>query len=426
MKKYRKGRSPSELIRKPDRWDDQFFMDVARLNDASTNSLFNTVRFEFPDYYAEFSERWADACRKKSIEEYENCQKEIARYTATAASEIESRPVEWIYNPYIPRGKLTLIAANPGVGKTFLMCYISARVSRGQPIFKKETGLATITEGQNYLGGEPGKVLYITAEDGAADTIRPRLEWCGADLTKVYIKECETESITFSGDTFRDMVEKLKPDMVICDPFQSFFSEKVDINAPNKTRAQLFPVIQLAKDVDAAIVLICHLNKDRQGGIITRVLGSMDIVGCCRSFLAVGNVPGKKNTRLKFISQEKSSLARAGRTYQFLLDPDRGGVDIIGESDLKFDDYTALERAMRKNSGVKTEEAKQFLMDQLQTGPKPFKDLLKAAAEKNITEWALRNAASEMGIVIERKGFPATSVWGLPQPSPIGTSTKTK
>ena len=406
-----------QIVRKPEQWNDSFFNSVVRFDQKVQNLLRGIVHVELPDY----KDRFKDEIIKADLRRLEE---EKAALTVPAASAVKSKPVSWLYKPYIPRGKVTLIAANPGTGKTFLMCYIAARVSTGREIFPQAAytmDLNTLHEykgtGMSYGGSGAGNALYITAEDGASDTIRPRLEWCGANLDRVFIKSCESESLTYSGEEFRKLVTNQKYDLIICDPFQSFFSEKADINAPNKTRAQLFPVIRLAEETGAAIVLVCHLNKDRQGGIITRVLGSMDIVGACRSFLAVGNVPGKTKG-LKFISHEKSSLAQRGDTYLFELDPENGGIITRGGSDLSFDDYTALERAYRKKSGEKTEAAKQFLTEQMPKGSRPYKELLEAAKEIGLSRWSLEKAAEDIGIIKKRGGFAGGSVWYLPGHDP--------
>ena len=414
-----------KLIRDPSKWDDDFFQSAAELPDKNTKTLLSIVRRELPGHVQDFEKSLFDAFANADSEKL---LKNIQKYNVPSAASISPQEVKWIFKPYIPRGKLTLIAANPGTGKTFLMCYVAAAVSTGKAIFKRATlidGAPAFTDGMDYSGEKPGRVLYITAEDGAADTLRPRLEWCGADLKRVYIRECETDSLTFSSRDFREIVETVRPDLVICDPFQAFFSSRTDLNRANETRAQLFPVIKLAAETGAAIVLICHLNKDRQGGIISRVLGSMDIVGACRSFLAVGNVPGKP-VGLKFISHEKSSLARHGKTYLFTLDPTAGGVLVQGETDLSFDDYAAIERAARKKSGEKTDTAKQFIVDNMPNGSRPYRDLLQLATDNGITEWSLKKAGEDLHIIKKRSGFPSVSVWYLPGHDPESQTAQYK
>lgn len=398
-------------IQDPEQWNEDFFQSVVTLSEKGSldlNALKGIVRRELPNRQQDFIDGYTEAKTNSYIEHL----KKTSLAAIPTAESITAKDPDWIYKPFIPRGKLTLIAANPGVGKTYLMTYISARVSTGRPIFE-----GRFIEGSEYRGVNPGRVLYITAEDGAADTIVPRLQWCGADLKRIHVKECESEGLTYSSAEFRDMITLLKPDLVIADPFQAFFTEKADINAPNKTRAQLFPVIRLADETNAAIVLVCHLNKNKQGDIITRVLGSMDIVGCCRSMLAVGNVPGKAEG-LKFISHEKSSLAKAGETYLFRLDPSDGGVRIEGTTSLTFDDYAAMERSKRKRSGDATDSAKQFLMEQMREGSKPYKELKELAKVDGISEWALKTAADDMEIVKKRSGFPGVTVWYLPGHDP--------
>lgn len=98
----------------------------------------------------------------------------------------------------------------------------------------------------------------------------------------------------------------------------------------SEARERLNCIVSLAQKYNVAVVIICHFNKNGKGDAITRVMGSTDIMGICRSYIALGNVPGEED--IKYMSHEKSSLERKGKTILFEIDPDRGGIVYVGES----------------------------------------------------------------------------------------------
>ena len=219
--------------------------------------------------------------------------------------------------------------------------------------------------------------------------------------------------LAFDSPEIENYMRDYKPDLMIFDPFQAYIGAEIDMNAPNRTREKLGYISELAEKYDVAVVLICHFNKNSKGDAITRVLGSTDIMGICRSYIAVGRVPGSDNT--KFMSHEKSSLDRHGNTILFEIDPDRGGVVYMGENNLTMDDYTAIQNKKRTNSAPAVEAAKIFLTENMPEGRRPAKELMDLASAMNISERSLRRARGELGIVVKKtKEFPPRSVWILP------------
>ena len=316
--------------------------------------------------------------------------------------DVEEEEVAWLYYPYIPRGKLTLCAAYPGVGKTYLLCYITACVTTGKSFFN-------IVPFDNKLGN----VIFLTAEDGIADTIKKRLRQCGADMRRVFAPIENKTQLLFDSPEIEGYFRDYKPDLVIFDPFQAYIGSDVDMNAPNKTNERVGHIVDLAERYNVAVVLICHFNKNAKGDAITRVLGSTDIVGKCRSYIALGNVPDEED--IKFMSHEKSSLSKKGKTILFEIDPDKGGIVYLGENSLSVDDYTAIRQRKRQKAAPAVEAAKQFLIDQMPEGKRLAKELQELATANKISGSALQRARGELGIVSKKtKEFPPKSMWVLP------------
>ena len=324
------------------------------------------------------------------------------RVSLVCMSDIEEEDVEWLYPPYVPRGKVTICAAYPGAGKTYLMCYMAACVSTGRQFFN-----------QIPFCDNPGRVIYLTAEDGIGDTIKKRLRICGADMMNIATVLDNKTQLMFDRPEIEDFMKNYRPDLMIFDPFQAYIGAEIDMNAPNRTREKLGYISELAEKYRVAVVLICHFNKNGKGDAITRVLGSTDIMGICRSYIALGTVPGEDD--MKFMSHEKSSLDKRGKTILFEIDPDKGGIVYLGENNLTMDDYTAIRNKKRVSNAPAVEAAKQFLVNNMPEGRRLAKELKNLAEANKISEMSLRRAREELGIItMKTKAFPPKSIWILP------------
>ena len=91
------------------------------------------------------------------------------------AADILPEPVEWLWPGRIAIGKQTLLAGEAGLGKSQVAIAIAAEVTTGAA-WPCNEGKAPI-----------GSVIFFCAEDGAADTIVPRLIAASADLGRVHI-----------------------------------------------------------------------------------------------------------------------------------------------------------------------------------------------------------------------------------------------
>ena len=175
---------------------------------------------------------------------------------------------------------------------------------------------ACVTTGKAFFNivpfnNEPGKVIYLTAEDGIGDTIKKRMRICGANMDNVYTVTNNKTQLLFDSPEIEEYMKQVRPDLMIFDPFQAYIGGEVDMNAPNATNERIGHIVDLAEKYDVAVVIICHFNKNSKGDAITRVLGSTDIMGKCRSYIALGAVPGEDD--MKFMSHEKSSLEKRDR-----------------------------------------------------------------------------------------------------------------
>ena len=349
------------------------------------------------------AEKKALRAEAASLEGAEVKSKKPDKVTLVSVSNVEEEEINWLYPPYVPRGKITLCAAYPGTGKTYLLCYMAACVSTGRSFFN----LIPFKD-------EPGKVIYLTSEDGIGDTIKKRLRICGANTDNVFTVPDGQNNLLFDSPEIEEFIKQIKPALMIFDPFQSYIGKEVDMNAANKTRERLNCIVSLAQKYNVAVVIICHFNKNGKGDAITRVMGSTDIMGICRSYIALGNVPGEED--IKYMSHEKSSLERKGKTILFEIDPDRGGIVYVGENALSMDDYTAIRNKKRAKDAPALEGAKQFIIDQMPDGSRLASEIVTLAKARHISERSLRRAREELQIIVQKtKEFPPKSLWVLPE-----------
>ena len=161
---------------------------------------------------------------------------------------VEETVVQWLWYPFIPFGKVTLIQGNPGKGKTWLAMAIAAYCTNGKEL-------------PNALPIEPFNVLYQTAEDGIADTIKPRLAKCGADMTRVRFINEEEKQLSMTDDRIEKAIRQNNVRLMIMDPIQAYLGANVDMNRANEIRPLFRHLSTIAERTGCAIVLIGHLNK---------------------------------------------------------------------------------------------------------------------------------------------------------------------
>lgn len=254
-------------------------------------------------------------------------------------STVESTKTEWLWYPYIPLGKITLMTADPGTGKTFLALYLAAQVSTGRPFYGQE------------LYNKPGIVVYQTAEDGIADTVKPRLEPMEPNFGNIYIFNEESESLSLSDEKIEKIMQDLHPKLMIFDPLQAYLGADVDMHRANEVRPILGRIGHLAEKYKCAIVFIMHNSKMSQNSALHRALGSIDIPAVARSMLILGKDPD--SPKGKIMCHEKSSLAAHGKSVLFEIDPTLGGVVFKGFSDLKADDILNVRSGTRDKPSAK-------------------------------------------------------------------------
>lgn len=193
-------------------------------------------------------------------------------------SEVQSQEIEWLWYPFIPYGKLTIIQGDPGDGKTTMVLNLAAKLSKGEAL------------DENMKVTEPANVIYQTAEDGLADTVKPRLELAGADCERIIVIDESDKSLSMVDERLEEAIVRTGARLLILDPIQAYLGGGMDMNRANEARDMTKKLGALAEKTKCAIILIGHMNKASGNKAAYRGMGSIDFFAVARSVILVGRV----------------------------------------------------------------------------------------------------------------------------------------
>ena len=294
-------------------------------------------------------------------------------------SEIQSQEIEWLWYPFIPYGKLTIIQGDPGDGKTTMVLNLAAKLSKGEAL------------DENMKVTEPVNVIYQTAEDGLADTVKPRLELAGADCERIIVIDESDKSLSMVDERLEEAIVRTGARLLILDPIQAYLGGGMDMNRANEARDMTKKLGALAEKTKCAIILIGHMNKASGNKAAYRGMGSIDFFAVARSVLLVGRVEGEPNTGA--VVQIKNNLAAFGHPKAFALSEE--GFQWIGDYKITVDEVLGG-IAPKAN---KMELAKQMLRELAETHSAVLSnEIFDRADELGISKRTLENAKKELGI----------------------------
>ena len=298
-------------------------------------------------------------------------------------SEIQSQEIDWLWFPFIPYGKLTIVQGDPGDGKTTMVLNIAAKLSKGE-------GLE-----ENMKVPEPMNIIYQTAEDGLADTVKPRLEAAGADCERVLVIDESDKSLSMSDERLEEAIKQTGARLLILDPIQAYLGGGVDMNRANEARDMTKKLGALAEKYKCAIVLIGHMNKAAGNKAAYRGMGSIDFFAVARSVLLVGRVEGQPDIRA--VVQIKNNLAAFGHPKAFQLSED--GFRWLGDYEITADEVLGG-IAPKVN---KFEQAKQLLWELAETSNMVSStEIMELAKEEGISKRTMESAKRELQIPAKR------------------------
>lgn len=323
-------------------------------------------------------------------------------------SDVETKPVKWLWHKRIALGKLTVIAGNPGLGKSQITAYLAATVSTG---------------GYWPDGAEPplkAAVLLLSAEDDAGDTIKPRLLAAGADVGNCYVIDA-VHSVNSNGDaqlrTFdlsqdierleREIIRIGNVGLVVIDPISAYLGG-VDSHNNADMRGLLAPLSAMAAQHNVAVVLVTHMNKSKDQEPIARVIGSIGLIAAARAGYVV--IKDNKNPKLRYFVPVKNNIGNDKDGFSFAIEEVRLPSDlfVIETSKISWRPDTVQAQDIL-NPEAKAKEtqingAKDFLSDCLFDGPKLSADVFEEAEGAGYKKSAIQRAAQVLGVKRRKRG----------------------
>lgn len=312
--------------------------------------------------------------------------------------EVEAEDVDWLWYPYIPLRKVTLLEGDPGLGKSWITMSLASYISQG----KKLPGAKK---------AERGKVLIMSCEDGISDTIKPRLQSLNANHSSIFAYEDMVILDDEGLDEIEKAIKQIEPVLVIIDPLVAYMGGRVDLNKANETRQVMAGLADLAEQNNVAIVGIRHLTKGSKEKSIYRGTGSVDIIGAARSALMVLQHPDEKDFRA--VCHIKSNLAPKGDTLEYSLTPGKSNpFEWEGTNDMTAEQIMSLIDKNKPTSS--TDEALEFLTGFMKEGKLyEERELIKDCEGRGYQNKAIKKALELMSCI--KKKTRRGVFWKLPK-----------
>jgi putative DNA primase/helicase len=303
-------------------------------------------------------------------------------------ADVEREEVDWMWNGRLARRRLTCLMGDPGAGKSWITGAIATAISKGEPL-PGETERA-----------KPADVLFLCAEDGLADTVRPRLEDMGADLSKIHVltavrcldgKERHPSLIEHLGDLERALTER-PCSLLVIDPINAYLGSQLDTNRDAALRSVFAPLAALCERLGVACVFVLHLTKSGRDRAMYRGQGSIAYTAAARVVLLAGANPENPEERAVVWVEGNLTAPAPGIGYEI----SEGRFYWRGESELTKEQILAPDADTGKQSALR--EAEAFLLGALADGPRPSREVEREAENAGISAMTLRRARQALGI----------------------------
>lgn len=329
-------------------------------------------------------------------------------------NDINMQPIDWLWADRIALGKLTVLAGNPGLGKSQITAYMAATVTN------------QLKWPNSNESAPHGHVIFLSAEDDPADTIKPRLKAVGADMRLCHILKAvkettDKEDITRSFDLSKDIqnlgreVERLKNvKLIVIDPISAYLGDS-DGNSNSAIRGLLTPLADLAMNYNLAIVLVTHLNKSKDQDIMGRVIGSIGLIAAARSGYAI--IKDEQDPELRYFIPIKNNIGNDKDGFSFKIDsvllPEFIRTSKITWQPDSVDVQNLLypEKEQNNSSG---NGAKEFLEEILKYGSLSAPEVFSEGDKAGYSKSSLNRAAVKLNVKKRKGSMEKGWTWSLP------------
>lgn len=282
-------------------------------------------------------------------------------------ADVEEEDVSFLWFPYIPFGKITIIEGDPGLGKSWCTMAIASAFSQRQKL-----------PGQTHA--KRGRVLVMSAEDGLADTLKKRLRQLGANYKFITAYDATKVDGFITLDQLgcaelEENIQRLGVRLLIVDPLVAYMGGDVDLHKANETREVMAGLARIAERCKIAVVVVRHLRKGSADKAIYRGLGSIDITAAVRSVMIIGQDPDDNDGRI--ICHIKANLTAKGLPIRYYMHNKENPFEWDGPCDV---DVEEVLKAQAKTGKSDFDKAVEFLQDAIEGEGKPS-DIIKRDAE---------------------------------------------
>ena len=329
-------------------------------------------------------------------------------------SDVEPESVEFLWQGRIARGKLNIVEGDPKTGKSTLVLDLVARVSTGP----------AMPDGAMLPG--PAGVILMTAEDGLADTVRPRLNAAGADCSRIIawegvpVRDEEGNQITERPpslpkdlELLESLIREHEAALVVVDVLNAYFGADVDGHRDQDVRRALMPLAKLAERTGAAVLVIRHLNKSSGSNALYRGGGSIGIAGAARSILLAAVDPDDISGTQRVLAVTACNVAAPvpALAYRIVSAEEQGCARVVWDGPSEHTSGSLLAPNADADERTIRDDAATFLEDYLSTGRQPAAEVKKAARAAGIAERTLDRARKGANVLTSREGFGPGAVY---------------
>lgn len=301
-------------------------------------------------------------------------------------NDVAKEELKFVWYPYIPAGKVVIIEGDPGLGKSWIACDIASRLSTGAPF-----------PGELETGRIPQKTLILSAEDGIGETIRPRLEALGADLSMIYADDEPFTLTDDSMDRLEQVMARITATITFIDPIVGYMGGRIDMHRANEVRALMSRLQLAARRTGSSVVAVRHLRKGEVSNKKYSGIGSIDFTAAVRSQMQVGETKSGRT----YMEHVKHNLTPKGPTLAYTVED--GKFIWQGGMDWKEEEKKAVSTTPRRR-------VPEFLAEVLLNGPIPATEVIAEARRRGISEASLMKGKADIAY---SKKINNTWVWDL-------------
>lgn len=339
------------------------------------------------------------------------------KFCQTPMSQVEEEDIDWIWQPYVAKGEVTILEGDPGLGKSYLAQMLAGAICKG-------ARLPRMNSNRGKVRMKQGPVIYFDLENSAASVTKPRLRWNGFENMENFWQE--EQAFTLGDEDYHaamiEALDRIKPSMVVFDTINTYIG-KTDSNKGVEVTQAMNKFKEIASRYHCSVLVLRHLTKMSRTNpqdAIYRGQGSISFTGAARVVMTVGNHPEfQKHEGERVLCITKMNISVHPMALEFSITSKEGK---FSESEFRWGGWTNLTSdeilSSKKDDKVNTtDDAKEFLEELLLEGPRPKKEVIALAENRSFSQRTIERAAKNLGVVTTRqgKGRSHTANWELPE-----------